>query len=149
MELAKLHKHCGPRCEGVALYAPQAYWRMEPCVVDGITGGCGPGKFGDKFVPDTLWGLSVKPACRIHDFMYGLGGGVEEKNLADVTFLTNMMLIIKEKSKTGLTRWLRMWRAMTYYNAVADFGLDAFTKREVSDVLAENPKADKEVVADA
>ena len=32
--------------------------------------GCGPGGAGDKLVPDTMYGLDVSNACRIHDWYY-------------------------------------------------------------------------------
>ena len=52
-------------------------------MLDDCAGGCGPGGIGDMLVPDRMWFLSVKPACRVHDWMYTWGVTKEDKKLAD------------------------------------------------------------------
>lgn len=97
-------------------------------MLDAITGGCGPGGLGDYLVPDTLWGLNVKPACKIHDFYYSemMPGTIECKEEADRVFLNNMIRIIKAVTDSKILRVLRMRRAKTYYVMVKDFGGHAF-----------------------
>jgi len=87
-----------------------------------VTGGCGPGKLGDYFVPDTLWGLNITPACVVHDLDYYLG---KDKAKADLRFLGNIIKIIRQKSNKFL-RPLRLARAMKYYIAVSECGDDFF-----------------------
>ena len=76
---------------------------------------------GGLFVPNTLWGLSITEACNVHDFMYFEGGNEKEKAEADRAFLNNMVRIIDAQSGP-LLKWLRRYRAITYYSTVRDFG---------------------------
>lgn len=108
------------------LFAPKSYWSAPPDVVDAVTGGCGPGGFGDWLIPDTVWGLSVKPACRIHDWMYHVGADILDKEEADRTFANNMIRIIRAKTRLKILRLLRFRRARTYYWFVKEFGGPAF-----------------------
>ena len=108
------------------LFAPKEYWSMPKKTIDKITGGCGPSGTGDMIVPDTIYGLSVKSACRIHDFMYYFGENLEDKDRADRVFLNNMIRLIKNGSKFFILRKLRLLRALTYYRAVKYFGGAAF-----------------------
>jgi len=82
---------------------------------------------GDRLVPDTVWGLSVKEACEIHDEMYGLGMTQFEKDIADGTFFLNMRNIIIQRSGKFFMR-LRLVRAHTYEFMVKKFGRGAFFK---------------------
>ena len=50
------------------LITPCGYYAYDKEIRD--TWGCGPGGIGDCFVPDTVYGLSVKRACKRHDFRY-------------------------------------------------------------------------------
>jgi len=110
----------------VKLYAPESYWEADPKVRAVVTGGCGPGKLGDWLVPDTLYGLSVRPACEIHDWMYAVGDTLSDKEEADRVFLNNMCRIIDANTSWGFLRWLRKRRAKKYYYAVKLFGGTSF-----------------------
>ena len=110
----------------VQLWAPEAYWAAAPEEVDRVAGGCGPGGFGDHLVPDTMYGLSVTPACRIHDFMYHIGETDDDKDEADRVFLNNLFRIIDARSESRILRRLRRIRARTYYYAVSYGGGPAF-----------------------
>lgn len=105
---------------------PYSYFKAPQDVVSGIAGGCGPGGTGDYLVPDTLWFMSVKPACSIHDWMYHFGETVEDKILADRVFLNNMVRMIKSKRSWGILENLRLRRARTYYLAVKYGGGPSF-----------------------
>ena len=115
------------------LFAPQTYWNMTETARNEIAGGCGSGKVGDWLVPDTIYGLNVKKACRIHDVMYFLGTTNKDKKAADRVFLNNMLRIIKGGTKWWLLRRLRILRAYTYYKAVKRFGARAFWHNKNSD----------------
>jgi hypothetical protein len=90
------------------------------------TGGCGPGGPGDILVPDTMYCLSVKASCCIHDWMYHWGETTEEKERADNIFLNNMIRQIKSAHSPGFLENLRLRRAKTYYNMVSWFGGPSF-----------------------
>lgn len=122
--------------EGFFLLAPVSYWNASKEEIENKTGGCGPGKIGDWFVPDTMFGESVFLACQIHDWMYGEGASVLDKYYADLTFLWNMVVLIqstpffpgqKEKDTLDIGR---LRTVMTYFEAVSYGGGDAFDKGE-------------------
>lgn len=110
------------------LDVPKEFWNYDNATLAMMTNGCGPGKLGDFLVPDTLWGVSIKAACIIHDFMYCIGETELDKTKADKRFKHNMLQIINKKSKIWILKVLRRHRAMLYYDAVAIGGGDAFKK---------------------
>lgn len=117
--------------KGVPLLAPWEYWALDDRAKGALgLGGCGPGGIGDFLVPDTVWGLSIRPACEIHDYMYADGRTWDDKRLADKVFLANMVSIVRAKTDNAVLRWLRLQRVRTYYRAVRDFGAISFHGRE-------------------
>lgn len=92
--------------------------------------GCGDSKTS-RIVPDTIYGLSIFEACRLHDWAYVMGKTVEDKNLADFEFLQNLLTIINEHKSWYYPHWLARRRAMTYYDAVTRFGHDAFYEKSL------------------
>lgn len=118
--------------EGFKILAPETYWNATEDEILAKTGGCGPGKIGDWFVPDTMYGESVFLACQVHDWMYGQGETLEDKKYADLTFLWNMTEIIT--GNDGALDLLRLRRVMTYFQAVFYGGKDAFEKGETPKV---------------
>ena len=91
-----------------------------------ICNGCGPANSGwkSKIIPNTIYGLSVKEACYIHDWMYYFGVSDYGKELADKVFLENMYKLIADGS--WWLRFLRRRRALKYYLAVKFFGKRAY-----------------------
>ena len=79
--------------------------------------GCGPGGVGDWLVPDTMWGLSVKPACQQHDhdYRFGSGSSKEHRKQCDTRMRLNMLIIVDAKSKTKTFKALRHVRVNAYY----------------------------------
>ena len=118
----------------VKLYAPDSYWKIPEKERNVRHTACGAGKgLGDFLIPDSLWGLNVTEACRIHDYMYSVGKTEEDREMADKAFLNNLVRLIEGRYKEG--KWkpveavlatLRRYRAMSYYNAVRNFGGPAF-----------------------
>lgn len=109
------------------LYAPVGYQRLLPEEKADICNGCGA-KFGVSkwLVPNRMWGLNVKEACNIHDYMYHIGSTLEDKAEADRVFLNNAIRLINDASP-----WLagfRRRRALKYYEAVHLVGGAAFWK---------------------
>lgn len=102
------------------LKAPDGFWKINmPLLVKLIgSGGCGPGKIGDKLIPDTIYCLSIKPACAIHDFCYAFASNEDARYRADKIFLDNMFSLIDKQTKWRFMRALRHRRALKYYEAV-------------------------------
>jgi hypothetical protein len=119
--------------EGWMLVGPADYFLASSEEIEEKTGGCGPGKIGDWFVPDTMYGESVFLACQIHDWMYREGESLEDKKIADRVFLWNMTVLLQETPFTGETEnslldVIRLRRVMTYFSAVYYGGADCFEK---------------------
>lgn len=98
-----------------------------PAGYDPHTGcSCGSEKAAFDYVPDTIYGLSIKAACCIHDYMYSVGTSHWDKERSDRIFLENMLHIIAINTSSRILRWLRKQRAWTYYQAVVRFGGPSF-----------------------
>lgn len=108
------------------LFAPEAYKKLTAVALAAIANGCGAIGWKIDLVPDTLWGLGIRAACDIHDYMYHTGETIEDKNEADRVFLNNMLRLIVAKTKYKWLRRLRRRRALIYYFAVRHFGGPAF-----------------------
>ena len=112
---------------GVKLWYPDAahnYTHKQVKDMIGM-GGCGPGAIGDKFVPDSIYGLDVSPACYIHDLSWALAGGQEDKVTADNMFLCNMLRLNDASNSWGITKYIRLrgpFGIYNYYEAVAYIG---------------------------
>ena len=106
------------------LLAPQSYVNATDDEKSDICNGCGTSGWKGKVVPETMWGLDISEACQRHDWMYHYGTTKKDKELADLVFLRNLVRIINREG--GWLKWPRRYRAMTYYNFVADFGDEAF-----------------------
>ncbi len=110
--------------DGYDLAAPESFWYYLGFGNDlsGVINGCGPRGLGDFLIPDTIYGLSVKPACKIHDWMFTIYNDEAGFKLANQVFLDNMIRINNSASKHELLKWIRMRRILKYYRAVSDFG---------------------------
>jgi hypothetical protein len=88
------------------------------------TFGCGPGGVGDYLVPDTMWGLDISEACRVHDWYYRFfrDRSLDAKRLADGFMLTNTLQIVNTQSSNFFVRALRRVRCHTYHKMVKTFG---------------------------
>ncbi len=94
-----------------------------------VANGCGPAgaKWKSWIIPDKILFVSVKIACRIHDFMYYTGVTMKDKKKADDTFLENMNALFD--AQPWWSRPLNKMRrklAHKYYLAVMYFGKSAF-----------------------
>ena len=121
------------KCKG--LKAPESFWNTDEETLAMEIGGCGPGKFGDRIVPDTVYGLSIKPACAIHDWEYSRGLTFKDKCDADENFLVNMFRLICRGSKWLLV--VRGWRIMSYCLGVYIGGGKSY-KRAIAKFEASN-----------
>lgn len=119
------------------LYAPLTYWEATPEERAKVCNGCGA-KDGIK-VPGTFYGLCIKEACNIHDWMYSKGKTQADKLFADAMFRLNLTLIIDSLENCVIDKLLsalRHLRAGKYYMAVAKWGNTAFwVDKERNDLL--------------
>lgn len=93
---------------------------------------CGAEDAMFDFVPDTIFGLSIREVCCCHDFRYSIGGTEEDRLYADQEFMYNMDAVIANYDKWWYPHFFARHRAMTYYHAVRKYGKDAF-KYKVKD----------------
>ncbi len=101
---------------------PQGFLNLSPELKSEVCNGAGA-KDGIK-VPNTMWGLDCIEAFNPHDFEYWMGETEEDKRIADRRMIVNLIIII-----VNYGGWLmapRLYRAMTYFIAVAKFGKKAF-----------------------
>lgn len=96
--------------------------------VANYTSHCGAGKgLSDVIVPETLWGLKVSPACFVHDFMWDEASPTwNDFHISNSVFLRNILSIVECNSASSILKRLRMYRAVTYYNAVDSIGESVF-----------------------
>ena len=107
------------------LFAPPEYWKLS--AEDRAARRCGPGRgVLEWLVPDNIYGCPVSVACSIHDFMYAHGKTADDKCEADRVFLNNMIRLIEANGGWWPIQWLRLRRAVIYYEAVSHFGGPAF-----------------------
>ena len=107
------------KCE---LFADAECWDFKKNFPDEFASyGCGPGGIGDFAVPDTVWFLSIKPACAIHDWGYRHCKEASEmdRERHDRILKNNALLIVRNHTKPGILRRLRERRVKTYYFFVA------------------------------
>jgi len=125
----------------VKLYAePECWLFREKNPKEYKSFGCGPGGAGDKLVPDTMYGLDISEACRVHDWYYRFypGNTEEDRKMADRVMKNNLLRIVKANTSNGFLLWLRRRRCHTYYIMVRNFGATSyFEERNEDDCMAE------------
>ena len=111
------------------LDASAGYIKADDAERDLIANGCGPAGWRVDVVPDSIFFLSIKEACRIHDWDYQHGKTWADKKAADKRFLDNIHALIN--AKRNQWRWVKRKRrklARVYYLAVKYGGGNAFKK---------------------
>lgn len=91
---------------------------------DGCSCGAENARF--DFVPDTIYGISIKGSCCRHDDRFERGGDMSDFNMANNEFLLNMLTEIKEGAKWYTPSFLARRRALKYYETVCKFGESSF-----------------------
>ncbi len=89
--------------------------------------GCGPAGILNSLVPDKYHNISMTEACDIHDFMYFIGETEQDKDLADRTFLYNILTIFDRDNPSMKESKNRHKRAMLYYRSVSELGHHFYT----------------------
>lgn len=109
--------------KGYSLRAPKGFLDSEMAV----SGSCGPGTgFKEKIIPDSILGVSIKPACAIHDYCYKIFDTEEEKIDSDLELFANAIRIINQKSKSKILSFFRSMIVSIYFLAVFYGGDKAF-----------------------
>lgn len=98
-------------------------WRPE---VLGSYCGAGTG-IGDLIVPETVWGLYVTLACYIHDDMWEHAEPTRSDfEQSNEILRYNVSSIITNCSANRFMKHIRLYRAVTMYNAVDRIGESIF-----------------------
>ena len=120
----------------IKLFADYGCWEFKKKFPDEFKSyGCGPGGVGDFLVPDTVYGLSIRDACRIHDWAYrhSLGDSDEDRKRHDRILMNNSLRIVDAGTKFWIIKKLRYRRCKTYYQMVRAFGGPAYWSERNSD----------------
>lgn len=112
----------------IELVSPIEYTQLTPEAKEEICNGCGAK--GGIPVPNTMYLLSIKEACQIHDFMYHSSMTTEDKVTSDLVFKHNLIAIIEEETWFYFVEKLRKVRAEEYYLVVALWGDGAYWTKD-------------------
>lgn len=111
------------------LSAPAGFTETPPALIAANCNGCGAKGAKIDFVPDTIYGVDIAPACLIHDWGYFIGRTEEDKNIEDVRFHDNLKLLVDLATLRGWRRWVKwlmLRRAAKYFWGVKEYGDEAF-----------------------
>jgi len=82
---------------------------------------------GRDWIPDDFLGLDISSACNRHDCAYHFGETDDDKRIADLIFLNDMIILNqKDKGEPDTVKALRLNIIMKYYAAVSFYGHNAF-----------------------
>lgn len=104
------------------LYAPEGFIRATPEMRDEVCNGCGPAGWKQNYISNHLFGLDVRIACDIHDWMYEFGTTEDDRDEADRIFRNNMLRLIEWAGGPGLLQAARRLKALHYYRLVHNYG---------------------------
>ncbi len=142
MKQTRIYNFIGPNQEVVPIVAP-VDMDFPSVYLNDYGSYCGAGKgFGDVIVPETVWGLTISIACYVHDKMWEDALPTWEAfHASNSIFLRNIISCIRVQSRSSFLKSLRMYRAVTYYNAVDKFGKKIFwdLKDEQSNTVEGEP----------
>ena len=87
---------------------------------------CGAENALFDFIPDTIYGISIRESCCRHDDRFERGGNLADFDHANLEFISNMLIQIEKGSKWYTPTFLARRRAMTYYEGVVRCGKSSF-----------------------
>lgn len=110
------------------LIAPESYRQASRAEIEARTNGCGPEGWRLAIVEmlNSLVGLDISEACRIHDWCYGHGvKGDEDGRLDDdIMLYCNIAILVLQAG--GDKRPVRMAGAAAMYVAVRNGGAEHY-----------------------
>lgn len=85
---------------------------------------CGAGDgFLNDIVPEKVWGIPISPACFVHDYMWKISeASWGDFHYSNDVFLVNITSLLRHQSKSNLLYHFRLYRMITYFNAVDTIG---------------------------
>lgn len=101
----------------VRLEAPDEYHDADPEKIDDVVNGCGPESIS-FLVPNSILGVDISGACRVHDWEYYEGNRPRKE--VDARFLRNMMILVDARG--GILRYIRRMVARWYWRSVKHAG---------------------------
>lgn len=107
--------------ENQGLLAPEGYWNLSEAEKYEIANGCGPTK-ATSLVPDSILGISLIPACDIHDYTYANSHSIKKRKFADDLFLGNMCRLLDRDLKPPPLKLFGLAGILFYYLVVRLFG---------------------------
>ena len=110
-------------------YSNKFKWATNDKLLQVWNGVGASGKWYNRFIPKTVWGLNIELCSLPHDYDYLIGGGVAKKQKADKRFLKNLLKWCKLHTKNKLLLRLREIACYKYYIAVRAGGHSAFNWR--------------------
>jgi hypothetical protein len=118
---------------GAAIIHPDSVELPSTMIKEYTKSYCGAGSgIGDLLVPEKVFGVRVTPACFVHDKMFEMGmpslGDFKVCNAVFITNLTSLIAGQSHSSKLNLLYHLRLYRTVTYYNAVDTIGKKVYFK---------------------
>ncbi len=128
--------------ESITLIVPEflVEWWPHHLPLDRFPSFCGAGTgVGDVIVPEKNWGLSMSPACFVHDICWPIAQPTwADFHQSNSMFMHNCQALVEARSRFPLKQ-LRMYRAVTYFNAVDTLGETFFWAEKNSSPFCENP----------
>jgi hypothetical protein len=123
------------------LIAPESLIRdLENLEFLSYINGCGSANGLASTAPSTIDNICILAACIIHDARYYAGETIEDKIMADIELLTNIISIIKNSpdfyTVSEETRQYRIDSAVTYFRFVHEYGLKAFVAGKNISIIA-------------
>ena len=108
------------------LWAPDSYEDATQEQIAARCNGAGPRGYG-WLVPDRIYGVKITAAANIHDWQYGEARCNDDRLLADLTFLRNMIVLIMQEDvdASWFERRLtfpRLCRSLKYFIVVWRLG---------------------------
>lgn len=108
----------------LSLIYPITYNKLSKEEKYNICNGCGTK--GLVFIPHKILWIDITEACNIHDYMYNIGSSLVDKDIADLVFLHNMLILINNNTKLEFLTGIRKLIASFYYRMVKTYGLPSF-----------------------
>jgi len=94
-----------------------------------LSGSCGSEKAWFDFIPDNFVGVNISKACKIHDYLYTIGGTKKDKIKADKMFKKNLTALVLNNGDL-IWRDTNLALVNAYYLAVSRFGDSSFNYKK-------------------
>jgi hypothetical protein len=115
------------RFDSIDLIRPVGDFMWPHHQFEGFPTCCGAGKAGDKFIPDSVWGVNISPACWVHDQMWSMAPATWGAfHYSNSVLLLNCAFIIQARSANVVSCKIRLASAANYWLGVTIAGSPIF-----------------------